>query len=45
MPAVLPQVVELLAHPKEAVRKKAVMALQRFYQRSPSSVSHLVSNF
>jgi hypothetical protein len=45
MPAVLSQVVELLAHPKEAVRKKAVMALQRFYQRSPSSVSHLVSNF
>ncbi|GJM92083.1 hypothetical protein PR202_ga08511 [Eleusine coracana subsp. coracana] len=45
MPAVLPQVVELLAHPKEAVRKKAVMALHRFYQRSPSSVSHLVSNF
>ncbi|XP_062207872.1 AP-4 complex subunit epsilon-like [Phragmites australis] len=45
IPAVLPQVVELLAHPKEAVRKKAVMALHRFYQRSASSVSHLVSNF
>lgn len=45
IPAVLPQVVELLAHSKEAVRKKAVMALHRFYQRSPSSVSHLVSNF
>ncbi|KAF3337398.1 AP-4 complex subunit epsilon [Carex littledalei] len=45
IPAVLPQVVELLGHPKEAVRKKAVMALHRFYQRSPSSVSHLVSNF
>ncbi|XP_044342725.1 AP-4 complex subunit epsilon [Triticum aestivum] len=45
IPAVLPQVVDLLAHPKEAVRKKAVMALHRFYQRSPSSVSHLVSNF
>ncbi|KAG8078863.1 hypothetical protein GUJ93_ZPchr0007g4617 [Zizania palustris] len=45
IPAVLPQVVELLTHPKEAVRKKAVMALHRFYQRSPSSVSHLVSNF
>jgi len=42
---VLPQVVDLLAHPKEAVRKKAVMTLHRFYQRSPSSVSHLVSNF
>ncbi|GMJ12572.1 Adaptor Protein Complex 4E [Hibiscus trionum] len=45
IPAVLPQVVELLAHPKEAVRKKAIMALHRFYQKSPSSVSHLVSNF
>lgn len=45
IPAVLPQVVELLNHPKEAVKKKAVMALHRFYQQSPSSVSHLVSNF
>ncbi|XP_072969277.1 AP-4 complex subunit epsilon [Typha angustifolia] len=45
IPAVLPQVVELLNHPKESVRKKAVMALHRFYQRAPSSVAHLVSNF
>uniref|UniRef100_A0A7N0TFH6 AP-4 complex subunit epsilon n=1 Tax=Kalanchoe fedtschenkoi TaxID=63787 RepID=A0A7N0TFH6_KALFE len=45
IPAVLPQVVELLNHPKEAVRKKAVMALHRFHQRSPSSVAHLVPNF
>ncbi|GAB4834043.1 hypothetical protein Ancab_032296 [Ancistrocladus abbreviatus] len=45
IPAVLPQVVELLGNPKEAVRKKAIMALHRFYQRSPSSVSHLISNF
>ncbi|KAI4327904.1 hypothetical protein L6164_020313 [Bauhinia variegata] len=45
IPAVLPQVIELLGHSKEAVRKKAVMALHRFYQKSPSSVSHLVSNF
>lgn len=45
IPAVLPQVVELLAHPKEAVRKKAIMALHRFYQRSAHSVSHLISNF
>ncbi|CAN0880796.1 AP-4 complex subunit epsilon [Linum grandiflorum] len=42
---ILPQVVELLGHQKEAVRKKAIMALRRFYQKSPSSVSHLVSNF
>ncbi|KAK4748751.1 hypothetical protein SAY87_015337 [Trapa incisa] len=45
IPAVLPQVVELLGHQKEAVRKKAVMALHRFYQKSPSTVSHLISNF
>ncbi|KAJ7953294.1 AP-4 complex subunit epsilon [Quillaja saponaria] len=45
IPAVLPQVVELLDHTKEAVRKKAIMALHRFYQKSPSSVSHLLSNF
>ncbi|XP_042379628.1 AP-4 complex subunit epsilon-like [Zingiber officinale] len=45
IPAVLPQVVDLLAHPKETVRKKAVMTLHRFYQRSPASVSHLISNF
>jgi AP-4 complex subunit epsilon-1 len=45
VPAVLPQVVDLLAHQKEAVRTKAIMALHRFYQKSPSSVSHLVSNF
>lgn len=45
IPAVLQQVVELLGHPKEGVRKKAVMALHSFYQRSPSSVNHLVSHF
>lgn len=45
IPAVLPQVVELLGHQKEAVRKKAVMALHRFYQKAPGSVSHLISNF
>ncbi|KAL0371991.1 UNVERIFIED_CONTAM: AP-4 complex subunit epsilon [Sesamum calycinum] len=45
IPAVLPQVVALLGHQKEAVRKKAVMALHRFYQKSPGSVSHLISHF
>ncbi|ONK72556.1 uncharacterized protein A4U43_C04F20650 [Asparagus officinalis] len=40
-----PQVVELLGHGKEAVRKKAVMALHRFYQKAPAQVNHLVSNF
>lgn len=33
--AVLPKVVELLNHPKEIVRKKAVMALHRFQQLDP----------
>ncbi|CAM6082363.1 unnamed protein product [Calypogeia fissa] len=42
IPAVLPQVVDLLSHPKELVKKKAVMALHRFYQRAPNSVSHLL---
>ncbi|CAA0831897.1 AP-4 complex subunit epsilon [Striga hermonthica] len=45
IPAVLPQIVELLGHQKETVRKKAVMALHRFFQRAPGSVSHLISNF
>lgn len=34
--AVLPTIVELLSHPKEMVRKKAVMALHRFHQLDPS---------
>ncbi|XP_076955827.1 AP-4 complex subunit epsilon-like [Bidens hawaiensis] len=45
VPAVIQQVVELLGHQKEAVRKKAVMALHSFHQRSPASVNHLVLNF
>ena len=45
IPAVLPQIVELLNHPKVYVRKKAVMALHRFHQRSPNLVDHLVPKF
>ena len=45
VPAVLPQVVELLMHSVSHVRKKAVMALARFYQKSPQSVSHLHGKF
>nr|QGT52195.1 AP-4 complex epsilon subunit [Cyamopsis tetragonoloba] len=45
IPAILPLIVDLLSHPKDAVRKKAVMALHRFHHKSPSSVSHLLSNF
>ena len=33
--AVLPTVTELLKHPKELVRKKAVMAIHRFEQLDP----------
>lgn len=40
--ALLPGVVCALGHPTELVRKKAVMALHRFWQRSPGSVAHLV---
>lgn len=45
VPAVLPQVIELMSHPKEMVRKKAVMALHRFLQRSSASVSHVIPRF
>ncbi|KAK7386856.1 hypothetical protein VNO78_27194 [Psophocarpus tetragonolobus] len=45
IPAVLPSVVDLLSHPRDAVRKKAVMALHHFHLKSPSSVSHLTSSF
>lgn len=33
--AVLPGAIELLTHPKELVRKKAVMVLHRFEQLDP----------
>ncbi len=45
IPAILPQVVDLLGHATDLVRKKAVMALHRFYVRSPSAVSHLLPRF
>ena len=45
IPAVLPQVTELLNHPTPHVRKKAVMALHRFHRRAPSSVEHLHGKF
>lgn len=41
IPAVLPLVTELLQHEKAVVRKKAVMALLRFFLLSPTSVDHL----
>eukprot|EP00898_Chlorokybus_atmophyticus_P003775 jgi/Chlat1/4399/Chrsp29S04536 len=45
IPAVLQPVVDLLSHPKEVVRKKAVMALQRFNQKAPHLVTHLIQRF
>lgn len=45
IPAVLPMVVDLLAHGQELVRKKAVMALHHFWQRNPGSVAHLQDKF
>eukprot|EP00899_Mesostigma_viride_P027947 jgi/Mesvir1/8337/Mv12598-RA.1 len=45
MPAVLGPTVELLNHPQEFVRKKAVMALLSFHQKAPSLVSHLLPKF
>ncbi|KAL6045017.1 AP-4 complex subunit epsilon [Balamuthia mandrillaris] len=41
IPAVLPLVVDLLRHPKAAVRKKAIMVLQRFHALSPESIISL----
>jgi len=39
VPAILPLVLKRLEHPKEVVRKKAIIALQRFYQLEPSTVA------
>jgi len=42
VPAVLGEVVKLLAHKAENLRKKAIMCVHRCHQLSPESVSHLV---
>jgi len=39
VPAILPLVLKRLDHPKEVVRKKAIIALQRFYQLDPSTIA------
>jgi hypothetical protein len=39
--AVLPLVTERLGHPRESVRKKAVMALHHFYQMDPDRSGQL----
>jgi AP-4 complex subunit epsilon-1 len=41
VPAVMGDVVKLLGHDVELVRKKAVMALHRFHQLDPPSIDHL----
>lgn len=41
LPALMPPVISLLEHPREDVRKKAVMALHRFCQLQPSSMTEL----
>eukprot|EP00040_Diaphanoeca_grandis_P011727 m.60127 g.60127 ORF g.60127 m.60127 type:complete len:1231 (-) comp22804_c1_seq1:183-3875(-) len=42
IPAVLPLVEEKCNHPREIVRKKAILALHRFYGRSKTSISHVM---
>ena len=41
IPALIGDVVKLLGHATELVRKKAVMALHRFHQVEPETISHL----
>ena len=45
IPAISQMVVDLLKHPKDLVRKKAVIALHRFYQRSPASCEDFLPRF
>eukprot|EP00056_Hartaetosiga_gracilis_P012748 m.203964 g.203964 ORF g.203964 m.203964 type:complete len:1265 (+) comp13738_c0_seq1:100-3894(+) len=42
IPAVLEYVTPLLSHNREIIRKKAILAMHRFYLQSPSSISHLL---
>ena len=39
IPAILPTVIQLLSHAHESVRKKAIMALHRFWKIDPASVA------
>mmetsp|Transcript_23757 Transcript_23757/g.62092 ORF Transcript_23757/g.62092 Transcript_23757/m.62092 type:complete len:1254 (+) Transcript_23757:47-3808(+) len=41
IPAVLPLVEKLASHSREIVRKKAILAMHRFYTRSAASIGHL----
>ena len=42
IPAVISPVANLLSHKREFVRKRALLALHRFYQLDKSSISHLL---
>ncbi|XP_051975384.1 AP-4 complex subunit epsilon-1 [Xyrauchen texanus] len=45
IPAVLPLVEEKLSHPKEIIRRKAVLALYKFYLIAPNQVQHIHGKF
>ncbi|XP_066523362.1 AP-4 complex subunit epsilon-1 isoform X2 [Hoplias malabaricus] len=45
IPAVLPMVEEKLSHPKEIIRRKAVLALYKFYLIAPNQVQHIHGKF
>uniref|UniRef100_A0A6Q2Y611 AP-4 complex subunit epsilon n=1 Tax=Esox lucius TaxID=8010 RepID=A0A6Q2Y611_ESOLU len=45
IPAILPIVEEKLTHPKEVIRRKAVLALYKFYLIAPNQVQHIHSKF
>lgn len=45
IPAVLPLVEDKLSHPKEIIRRKAVLALYKFYLIAPNQVQHIHVKF
>ncbi|XP_054633864.1 AP-4 complex subunit epsilon-1 isoform X2 [Dunckerocampus dactyliophorus] len=45
IPAILPLVEEKLTHPKEIIRRKAVLALYKFYLTAPNQVQHIHNKF
>uniref|UniRef100_A0AAY4ELC9 AP-4 complex subunit epsilon n=1 Tax=Denticeps clupeoides TaxID=299321 RepID=A0AAY4ELC9_9TELE len=45
IPAILPLVEEKLTNPKEIIRRKAVLALHKFYLIAPNQVQHIHSKF
>ncbi|KAM8890736.1 AP-4 complex subunit epsilon-1 isoform 1-T1 [Spinachia spinachia] len=45
IPAILPVVEEKLNHPKEIIRRKAVLALYKFYLIAPNQVQHIHNKF